>query len=164
MKARILKTMLGAGFAALIIAAFAACPNPEDSRPNAQTPPSDYNDTPVTSFAGTKWSDFLIPESTIEFLNGTNVQMEGRYWKKYTEVNGAQKEVDLSGVKAYDAVAALNAAKVEPAVYVYMDAAKHTGYEFYYYQADPATGKHQRLVVWINNGILQPREFYLPVD
>lgn len=148
-----------------MLLALTGCPT-EEPDPNTGPDPvveKNYNDTPITTvngLVGTKWSDGLLPESTIEFTNATQVRLEGRYFKKEKlEINGVQKPVDLSGTKTYEAAGDFSLATVEPAVWVLMDT-KRTGIELYYYKADETTRKHQRLVVYAT-GILQPREFYL---
>jgi hypothetical protein len=118
-----------------------------------------YNDTAVTSFIGTYWTDNLVPESRIEFTTASQVELIGRYWKKRIGIQG-MAEVDMSGVRTYEVANDLSSPAVEPAVFVLMDAVKRTGIELYLYKADTNTGKHQRLVVY-RDGILQPREFYL---
>jgi hypothetical protein len=142
--------------AAVLTALLGGCPTETDDGGGAAS----YNDTPVTSFTGTRWTDDLIPESTITFNSATGVTLEGSYWNKKLEVNGAQQQINLSGTKTYETANDLSAAAVEPAVYILMNAGKRTGIELYYYKADSGTGKHQRLVVYAT-GILQPREFYL---
>jgi hypothetical protein len=112
-----------------------------------------YNDTPVTSFAGTRWSDDLLPESTITFESANNLTLEGRYWQQ-------TQPGTLAGPHAYETAGDLTGDAVEPAVWILFDATNRIGLEVFYYKADPDTGKHQRLVVW-RPSLLQPREFYL---
>ncbi|MDR2094351.1 MAG: hypothetical protein LBP76_02395 [Treponema sp.] len=112
-----------------------------------------YNDTPVTSFAGTRWSDDLLPESTITFDTAASLTLEGRYWQQ-------TQPGTLAGPHSYEAADDLGAAAVEPAIWILVDSGNRVGLEVLYYKADPDTGKHQRLVVW-RPGLLQPREFYL---
>jgi hypothetical protein len=112
-----------------------------------------YNDTPVTSFAGTRWSDDLLPESTITFDTAASLTLEGRYWQQTQPGN-------LAGPHTYEVANNLNGDSVEPAIWILFDSANRTGLEVLYYKADPDTGKHQRLVVW-RPSLLQPREFYL---
>ena len=140
----------------VLTALFGGCPTETDDGGGSVV----YNDTPVASFTGTRWTDDLIPESTITFTSATSVSLEGSYWNKKLEVNGAQQPINLSGAKSYETANDLSLAAVEPAVYILMNTAKRTGIELYYYKADSGTGKHQRLVVYAT-GILQPREFYL---
>jgi hypothetical protein len=148
--------------AALIFAAFTACENPVDEK-SGETGRT-YNDTPLASasgLAGTLWTDYQEPESTIEFTSAASVTLTGRYWNKKLEINGGQHQINLSGPKTYEAAGNFSGAGVEPAVWILTDGTNRKGIELYYYKADASTGKHQRLVVYAT-GILQPREFYLP--
>ena len=111
--------------------------------------------------AGTLWTDYQLPESTIEFTSATSVTLTGRYWNKKLEINGGQQQINLSGPKTYEVTGNLSGSEVEPAVWILTDSTNRKGIELYYYKADQNTGKHQRLVVYVT-GILQPREFYLP--
>jgi hypothetical protein len=112
-----------------------------------------YNDTPVTSFTGTRWSDDLLPESTITFDSAASLTLEGRYWQQ-------TQPGTLAGPHAYEVANDLSGDSVEPAVWIITDSVNRIGLEVFYYKADPDTGKHQRLVVW-RPSLLQPREFYL---
>jgi hypothetical protein len=131
------------------VCVFAACDNGSTDSVGGLS----YNDTPVTSFNGTRWSDDLLPESTITFDSATSLTLEGRYWQQ-------TQPGTLAGPHAYEFADDLSGDAVEPAVWILIDSANRTGLEVLYYKADPDTGKHQRLVVW-RPSLLQPREFYL---
>jgi hypothetical protein len=137
----------------LILAAacvLAACDNGSTSGDSGGL---SYNDTPVTSFAGTRWSDDLLPESTITFDTAASLTLEGRYWQQ-------TQPGTLAGPHPYEAANDLAGDTVEPAIWILIDSTNRVGLEVLYYKADPDTGKHQRLVVW-RPSLLQPREFYL---
>jgi hypothetical protein len=119
-----------------------------------------FDDTPVTSFLGTRWTDNLLPESFIDFDTATSLTLTGRYWSR------AGKEIP--GPHYYEVAGNLAAAAadpdiegVEPAVWIFTDLADRKGFEFYLYKAKPETGKRQRIVVYFTGHIAQPREFYL---
>jgi hypothetical protein len=154
---RLFLKLAGLALVGVLAAVFTACPTEAETKGTAAG--LGYNDTPLTAFTGTRWTDDLIPESTIEFTSTTSVTLDGRYWDKKLEINGAQATITLSGTRGYEVANDLSAAAVEPAVYILWDT-NRKGIELYYYKSDTTTGKHQRLVVYLNS-ILQPREFYL---
>jgi hypothetical protein len=133
-----------------LILAFTAC---DDTSSNSGGE-SSYNDTPVTTLVGTRWTDGLLPESTIEFTTATAVELTGRYFEQIPAFVGA---------KTCEIAASLSGDKVEPAVLVIINADKRTGFEIDLFQASKTdtVEKHQRLVVWTGGRLLQPREFYL---
>jgi hypothetical protein len=142
---------LGLLAAGALILAVSACDNPTDPEPGGGPT---YNDTPVTSLKGTRWTDGLLPESTIEFTDDTHVELTGRYFEQIQA---------FSGQKTCEIAADLTGSKVEPAVLVIINATKRTGFEIDLFQASKTdtVEKHQRLVVWTGGRLLQPREFYL---
>jgi hypothetical protein len=146
--------------AVILVLAFASCDNPSSSGDGGGGGwIGEYNDTPIASFTGTTWSDGLIPESTIEFISSTQVRLTGRYWEA---VNG--QNMGVGGTHPYEVSGLFPDDKVEPGVIVIMDTLKRTGFEFYYYRAmTGANGieKHQRMVAWFTQHLLQPREFFL---
>jgi hypothetical protein len=146
-KKLLLKTM-GFIFTLFFALGFTSCSNPAGDDTVVS---SGYNDIPVTSFAGTTWTDDLIPESTIRFVNTTQLELEGRYWE-------ATKPGTLAGPHLYEVSNNLSPNEVEPAIWIIIDSNNRTALEVHYYKA--AGSKHQRLVVWRPN-LLQPREFYL---
>jgi hypothetical protein len=103
-------------------------------------------------FSGTKWTDGLLPESTLDFTSVSSVTLEGRYWSQH---NGPNKIGDT--VHPYEVANDLTGAVVEPAIWVILNTGNRTGFELYYYQA--AHGKNRHLVAYVNG--LQPREFYM---
>jgi hypothetical protein len=144
-----------AGMLALV---FVSCSDPTSSGSGGGWT-GEYNDTPITSFVGTTWSDGLIPESTIEFINANQVVLTGRYWEAVSGQN-----MGVHGTHLYEVSELFPDDKVEPGVIVIMDTSKRTGFEFWYYRAMTGANsaeKHQRLVIYLTQHLLQPREFFL---
>jgi hypothetical protein len=154
MKTNKLFLVLGVVLTGFLFAALSGCDNTTDPPPAGGVT---YDDTAVTAFSGTLWTDGLLPESTIDFTSPTSVDLTGKYFEQH---NGPTGLTTLAGTRTYQAVSNLSAVAVEPAVQVYVSqtADYSIGFQLYYYQADTATGKHQRLVVYCAG--LQPREFY----
>jgi hypothetical protein len=91
----------------------------------------------------------VTPVSTIDFFGATQVLLEGKYWAPVGQEGKTLSYLEFPDEKAD---------KVEPAILVYTDSNKRAGFELYYYKADKATKKDERLVVYFTG--LQPREFY----
>jgi hypothetical protein len=119
-----------------------------------------FNDTPVVSFLGTRWTDNLLPESFIDFDTPTSLTLTGRYWSRAgSEIPGPHYYEVANNLAS--AAADPNIEGVEPAVWIFTDTVNRKGFEFYLYKAKPETGKRQRIVVYFTGHIAQPREFYL---
>jgi hypothetical protein len=144
-------------FIAAGILIFTSCENPSGSDGGGGGGGGGgWNDTPISSFAGTVWSDAINPESLIEFTSATQVTLTGRYW---TQI----KPRGVEGIHPYEVIGnytdPLSGQTVAYNIWILIDADKRTGFEFYYY---PAAGtQHQRLIVWYNGHLAQPRPFYL---
>ena len=119
-----------------------------------------FDDTPVTSFLGTRWTDNLLPESFIDFDTSTSLTLTGRYWSRAgSEIPGPHYYEVANNLAAAAADPGIEG--VEPAVWIFTDTVNRKGFEFYLYKAKPEKEKRQRIVVYFTGHIAQPREFYL---